>query len=222
MLRKAIHARRDELIALAIANGGNTRGDAKFDIDGASGTLAAYADLGAKLGDAQFLADGERHPARPLARASSASTCACRAHGVAVHINAFNFPAWGLAEKLACALLAGMPVITKPATATALVAHRIVELSSRPSVLPPGALSLRRAAAPGDLLDAPRRGRTCSRSPARRDTARDAARATRTWSRTAVRVNVEADSLNAAVLGPDVDAGSRGRTACSSPTSCAT
>src|SRR5512135_562200 len=58
-MSRAIHAKRDELIALAIKNGGNTRSDAKFDIDGASGTLAAYADLGAELGGAKVLADGE-------------------------------------------------------------------------------------------------------------------------------------------------------------------
>ena len=58
-MSRAIHAHRDELIGLAIENGGNTRSDAKFDIDGASGTLAAYADLAAELGDARVLPDGE-------------------------------------------------------------------------------------------------------------------------------------------------------------------
>jgi oxepin-CoA hydrolase/3-oxo-5,6-dehydrosuberyl-CoA semialdehyde dehydrogenase len=57
-----------------------------------------------------------------------------------VHINAFNFPGWGLCEKLACAVLAGMPVLAKPATATALVAHRLVQLFA--PVLPPGVLQL--------------------------------------------------------------------------------
>jgi oxepin-CoA hydrolase/3-oxo-5,6-dehydrosuberyl-CoA semialdehyde dehydrogenase len=63
-----------------------------------------------------------------------------RRRGVAVHINAFNFPGWGLCEKLACAVLAGMPVLAKPATATALVAHRLVQLFA--PVLPPGVLQL--------------------------------------------------------------------------------
>src|SRR5689334_9191157 len=58
-MSRAIHANRDALIEVAIKNGGNTRGDAKFDIDGASGTLAAYADLGKELGDQRFLLDGE-------------------------------------------------------------------------------------------------------------------------------------------------------------------
>src|SRR5262245_33160477 len=56
---KLIHGHRDELIALAVANGGNTRSDAKFDIDGAAGTLAAYAELGAQIGAVKFLTDGE-------------------------------------------------------------------------------------------------------------------------------------------------------------------
>jgi 3,4-dehydroadipyl-CoA semialdehyde dehydrogenase len=58
-MSKAIHAHRDELLDLAIRNGGNTRGDAKFDIDGAWGTLAYYAELGKELGDSRFLVDGD-------------------------------------------------------------------------------------------------------------------------------------------------------------------
>ncbi|NVL83779.1 aldehyde dehydrogenase family protein, partial [Escherichia coli] len=58
-MSRAIHAKRDELLSIAQANGGNTRGDAKFDVDGASGTLAAYADLGAELGDTHVLVDGD-------------------------------------------------------------------------------------------------------------------------------------------------------------------
>ena len=79
--------------------------------------------------------------------------------GVAVHINAFNFPAWGFAEKAACALLAGMPVITKPATATALVTERSIELIVEAGFLPEGALQLI-VGSTGDLLDRlGRRGR---------------------------------------------------------------
>ena len=72
--------------------------------------------------------------------------------GVAVHINAFNFPAWGFAEKAACALLAGMPVITKPATATALTTERCIELIVEAGILPEGALQLI-IGSTGDLLD---------------------------------------------------------------------
>src|SRR6185436_7425944 len=72
--------------------------------------------------------------------------------GVAVHVNACNFPAWGLAEKLATAILGGMPVVSKPATATALVAFRMTELFVESGLLPDGAFSLV-AGSPGDLLD---------------------------------------------------------------------
>src|SRR5262249_27214001 len=145
------HAKRDELIGLAIANGGNTRGDAKFDIDGAIGTLAAYADLAPELGDTHVLADGDGTQLGRSARLFGQHFYVPRL-GVAVHINAFNFPAWGLAEKAATALLAGMPVLSKPATSTALVAHRIVEILVDAKVLPEGALSFV-CGAPGDLLD---------------------------------------------------------------------
>src|SRR5205085_6793620 len=92
-LGKAIHAARDPLIELAIANGGNTRSDAKFDIDGASGTLAAYADLGKELGDQRFLLDGEGIQLGRAPRFFGQHVIVPR-HGVAVHVNAFNFPAW--------------------------------------------------------------------------------------------------------------------------------
>ena len=126
-MSKAIHAHREELLDLAAQNGGNTRSDGKFDIDGATGTLAYYAKLGASLGAKQVLEDGEmislaRNP-RWVGRHVYTSL-----GGVAIHINAFNFPAWGFAEKAATAILAGMPVVNKPATSTALVAARIAEI----------------------------------------------------------------------------------------------
>src|SRR5690349_10749561 len=138
-LAKAIHGAREELIALAVANGGNTRGDAKFDIDGGAVTLAHYAELGTKLGSAAMLGDGEPVQVGRTARMAGQHVWV-RRHGVAVHVNAFNFPGWALCEKLAPALLAGMPVISKPATATALVAHRLVELFA--PLLPAGTLQL--------------------------------------------------------------------------------
>src|SRR5262249_45487950 len=114
-MSRAIHAERDALIEIPIANGGNTRSDAKFDIDGASGTLAFYAALGDKLGSARFLVDGELEQLARSPRFVGGHVQVPR-RGAAVHINAFNFPAWGLGEKAACAILAGMPVVSKPAT----------------------------------------------------------------------------------------------------------
>jgi oxepin-CoA hydrolase/3-oxo-5,6-dehydrosuberyl-CoA semialdehyde dehydrogenase len=203
-MSRAIHARRDELIGLAIANGGNTRGDAKFDIDGAIGTLAAYADLAAELGEGTILADGDAVQLGRGARLFGQHVYVSR-EGVAVHVNAFNFPAWGLAEKAATALLAGMPVITKPATSTALVAHRIVEILVEGSVLPEGALSLVCGSA-GDLLDR-LGGQDVLAFTGSSVTAAKLREGSSIVTR-ATRINVEADSLNAAVLGPDVEPGS--------------
>src|SRR5258705_4672560 len=202
-MAKAIQAHRDELLDLAVANGGNTRSDAKFDVDGAIFTLQAYAELGATLGAAKFLIDGEgvQLGRSPRFHGQHVSV---PGHGVAVHINAFNFPAWGLAEKAASALLAGMPVLSKPATSSAMVAHRVMEILVEKKVLPEGALSLL-VGAPRDLpallgsqdvLAFTGSGDTGARI-----------RALPNIIREAVRVNVEADSLNAAVLGPDAEPG---------------
>ncbi len=200
----ALHAHRDELIDLAMANGGNTRGDAKFDIDGATGTLQHYAEIGRSWGSARVLLDGDairlsrsprligRHVQLPLT-------------GVAIHINAFNFPAWGFAEKAAVALLAGMPVITKPATSTALVAARCMEILVERKVLPPGVFSMI-AGSVGDLLDHVTSQDVIAFTGSNATGTRIAGRPG--FVSAGVRVNVEADSLNAAVLGPDVEPGS--------------
>jgi 3,4-dehydroadipyl-CoA semialdehyde dehydrogenase len=213
-LAKAIHGAREELIALAVANGGNTRGDAKFDIDGGSVTLSHYAELGAKLGGTSslaeggealgsvtrgLLADGEPIQVGRTARMGGQHVWA-RRRGVAVHINAFNFPAWGLCEKLACAVLAGMPVISKPATATALVAHRLAQLFE--PLLPAGVMQLLVGPA-GKLLDHLTAGDVVAFTGGS-----STARTLRTHPKIiehGVRLNIEADSLNAAILGPDVE-----------------
>ena len=198
-LAKVIHGAREELIALAVANGGNTRGDAKFDIDGGSVNLSHYAELGAKLGSTKILADGEPIQIGRTARLVGQHVYTRRA-GVAIHINAFNFPGWGLCEKLAPALLAGVPVIAKPATATAHVAHRMVELFA--PLLPAGALQLLIGPA-GSLLDHVAPGDAIAFTGGS-----STARSIRGHAKViaaSVHVNVEADSLNAAVLGPDID-----------------
>jgi 3,4-dehydroadipyl-CoA semialdehyde dehydrogenase len=205
-LSKLVHANRDELIALAIANGGNTRGDAKFDIDGGSGTLAAYAELGASIGKVKFLVDGEIIQLTRSVRFCGQHIAVPR-QGVAVHVNAFNFPAWGMLEKAAVALLAGVPVISKPATSTALVAHRIVELILDAKILPPGALSFV-AGSTGDLLSH-LQGQDVLAFTGSSDTGR-MLRGNENVVASSVRVNVEADSLNAAVLGPDLARDSEG------------
>jgi 3,4-dehydroadipyl-CoA semialdehyde dehydrogenase len=203
-MSRAIHAHRDALIEIAIRNAGNTRSDAKFDIDGASGTLAAYADLGRELGDQRFLLDGDGIQLGRSPRFFGQHVAVPRS-GVAVHVNAFNFPAWGLAEKAACALLAGMPVISKPATSTSLLAFRLMEILVEGKILPPGALSFV-AGAPGDLLTH-LGGQDVLAFTGSSDTGA-AIRLLPNIARSSVRVNVEADSLNGAVLGPDVAPGS--------------
>ena len=201
---EVLYANREELIDLSISNGGNTRNDAKFDVDGATATLLAYVDVGKQLGDCHLMNDGEpvqlgrtpryagRHILSPL-------------HGAAVHINAFNFPAWGMIEKAAVALLAGMPVVSKPATSTAMLAYRMTELITESAALPEGSFSFL-AGSVGDLLEhlGPQdvlafTGSGQTGAVLRRLDAH---------TQRSVRVNVEADSLNAAIMGPDVDAGS--------------
>jgi oxepin-CoA hydrolase/3-oxo-5,6-dehydrosuberyl-CoA semialdehyde dehydrogenase len=198
-LAKAMHGAREELIALAVANGGNTRSDAKFDIDGGALALSHYAELGAKLGATQLLADGAPVQVGRTARLSGQHAWVRRS-GVAVQINAFNFPSWGLCEKLACALLAGMPVIAKPATATALVAHRLTELFA--PRLPAGALQLLVGPA-GALLDQLGPGDVVAFTGSSA-TARTLRSHPSVVARGA-RLNIEADSMNAAVLAPDVE-----------------
>jgi 3,4-dehydroadipyl-CoA semialdehyde dehydrogenase len=195
----AIHGAREELIALAIENGGNTRSDAKFDIDGASATLAYYAGLAGKLGAGKMLVDGEALQVGRTARMGAQHVWLSRP-GIAVHINAFNFPAWGLAEKAACALLAGLPVISKPATATALVAHRMMEVFA--PLLPAGVLQLLCGPA-ADLLDHLGPGDALAFTGS--SGTAQILRSHRNVIAHSVRLTIEADSLNAAVLGPDVD-----------------
>lgn len=203
-MSKAIHGKRDELFQSAMANGGNTRSDAKFDIDGAWGTLAAYADLGAELGDTKVLADGDAIQLGRSPRLFGAHVYLPR-EGVAVHVNAFNFPAWGLAEKAAAALLAGMPVISKPATSTALLAYRIMEVLVDAKLLPPGALQFI-AGSTGKLLDL-LGGQDVLAFTGSSFTGATLRRGVGITER-GTHINVEADSLNAAVLGPDVEDGS--------------
>jgi oxepin-CoA hydrolase/3-oxo-5,6-dehydrosuberyl-CoA semialdehyde dehydrogenase len=194
---------RTELLEIGIVNGGNTRADAKFDVDGAIATLLAYAEIGAALGSARLLADGEGIQLGRSPRFHGQHVSVPR-QGVAVHVNAFNFPAWGFAEKAAVALLAGMPVLSKPATSSAMLAHRIVELLVERKLLPEGALSLLAGGA-GDLLS--HLGQQDVLAFTGSGATAESIRALPNVVRHSVRVNVEADSLNAAVLGPDADPG---------------
>jgi 3,4-dehydroadipyl-CoA semialdehyde dehydrogenase len=197
-MSRALREHRDELLELSRINNGTTAGDGAFDIDGATGAFAYYAALSRNLDGAVVPEDTPT--AIGPSEAFSGRHLLLPRPGVAVHINAFNFPAWGFAEKAACALLAGMPVITKPATATALVAVRCVEIIDAAGILPDGALQLI-CGSTGDLLD--RLGpQDVVAFTGSADTARKL-RSRAQLQHANARFNVEADSLNAAVLGPD-------------------
>lgn len=196
-------ANRARYEAIAIVNSGNTRSDAAIDIDGGIGTLRYYARLGSFLAGASALIDDK--PMR-LAKAENyqAMHLLMPRRGVAVHINAFNFPSWGLWEKAAVALLAGVPVLAKPASATALLAHAMVRDVVAGKVLPDGALNLLCGGA-GDLLA----HLTSDDVVAFTGSAETAARV-RGHANVVARsipVNIEADSINSAVLAPHAAAG---------------
>jgi 3,4-dehydroadipyl-CoA semialdehyde dehydrogenase len=192
-------ANRSNYEAIAIANSGNTKTDAAIDIDGGIGTLKYYARLGANLGDARALLDEK--PVR-LAKAENfqAIHLMVPRRGVAVHINAFNFPSWGLWEKAAVSLLAGMPVLAKPASATALLAHAMVRDVIAAKIVPDGGFNLLCGGA-GDLLE----HLTSDDVIAFTGSAETAARVRGHPNVVArsVAVNIEADSINAALLAPD-------------------
>jgi len=200
-LSKAIHAAREELIELSIRNAGATRGDAKFDLDGATGTLAAYAHLAKGLPAGGFLPDGASDQLGRGARFFGQHAFVPK-QGAAVHVNAFNFPAWNMGEKMACALLAGMPVIEKPGTPTALVAWRVARLVVDSGVLPEGAFQFV-AGSLGDLLDHMGPQDVLAFTGSSGTGAK--LRGHPNLVRNNVHVNVEADSVNAAILGHDVD-----------------
>ena len=196
----ALAARRDEWFEIARKNSGNTKADASIDVDGSIGTLKYFAKIGSKLGDTHLLRDGG---AMRLARDANFQGLhvGVPLDGVAVHINAFNFPAWGLWEKAAVSLLAGVPVFAKPATSTAWLAQEMVSAVIDAGVLPPGALSIL-CGSPNDLLDHLQLGDAVAFTGSA-DTG-DGIRQHKRVRQQNIRVNIEADSLNSALLGPDV------------------
>jgi oxepin-CoA hydrolase/3-oxo-5,6-dehydrosuberyl-CoA semialdehyde dehydrogenase len=200
---KKLREHRAELLELSRQNNGATAGDGSFDVDGGGGALAVYGNLGLALGERKSLLDGGGDQ---LGRTDAfwSQHVAVPKRGVAVHVNAFNFPAWGFAEKFACAFLAGVPAIVKPATATAWTAHRTVEIVLGAGLLPEGALQLV-VGGTGDLLD--RLGAQDVLAFTGSAATAMALRGKRNLLAASVAVNVEADSLNAAVLAPDAAPG---------------
>src|SRR5689334_12650202 len=184
---------------------GATRGDSWIDIDGGIGTLFAYASRGRReFPDETYFVDGGpealskggtfigRHICVPL-------------EGVAVQINAFNFPVWGMLEKLATSFLAGMPSIVKPATVTCYLTEVIARAIVESNILPRGSFQLVCGSA-GDLLDHLTSQDTLAFTGSAA-TARQL-RSTPAILEHNVRFNQEADSLNFSMLGPDAVVGS--------------
>jgi oxepin-CoA hydrolase/3-oxo-5,6-dehydrosuberyl-CoA semialdehyde dehydrogenase len=195
---------RDELYALS-ARTGATLGDSKFDVDGGIGVVLTYAGKGRReLPNDTIYVDGDVEPLGRGGTFLGQHVCSSLL-GVAVQVNAFNFPVWGPLEKFAPAFLAGVPSLVKPASQTAYLTARLAELIVDSGLLPEGTLQLVAGSA-GDLLDhvTPQDVVSFTGSAA-------TARTLRTHPaivRHAVRFNAEADSLNCSILGPDAIPGS--------------
>jgi oxepin-CoA hydrolase / 3-oxo-5,6-dehydrosuberyl-CoA semialdehyde dehydrogenase len=198
-LAQAIIARKEELYDLSL-NTGATRADSWIDIEGGAGTLFAYASKGKReLPNERFIIDGDMEG---LSKTGSfiGQHLYTSLQGVAIHINAYNFPVWGMLEKLASTFLAGMPAIVKPASATGYVAEHAVRIMIESGLLPEGALQLVSGSA-GDLLDY----LTCQDIVAFTGSAKTSMLLQQhpVMARHAVRFTAERDSLNASILGPD-------------------
>jgi oxepin-CoA hydrolase/3-oxo-5,6-dehydrosuberyl-CoA semialdehyde dehydrogenase len=179
---------------------GATRADSWVDIEGGIGNLFANASLRRKFPDDVICIDGESHN---LSKQNSfmGTHILSPKEGVAIHINAFNFPVWGMLEKIAVNLLAGMPAIVKPATVTSYLTEAVVKEIIASKILPEGSLQLLCGSA-GDLLN-----HVCSQDVV---TFTGSATTGLMLKKTPailnenVPFNMEADSLNCIVLGEDV------------------
>ncbi|GAA4397761.1 phenylacetic acid degradation bifunctional protein PaaZ [Actinomadura sp. NPDC048032] len=196
---------REELYALSAMTGA-TLNDSKFDVDGGIGVLFAYASKGKReLPNDTVLVEGDVEPLGKGGTFVGQHLCT-PSRGVAVQINAFNFPVWGPLEKLAPAFLAGVPSLIKPASQTAYLTARLVELIVEAGILPEGSVQMV-CGEPRDLLDHLTEqdivGFTGSASTAR------LLRTHPVIVGNAVRFNAEADSLNCSVLGPDATPGTK-------------
>lgn len=203
-MAKYLMERKDEFYQ-ASAAAGATKADCWVDVDGGIGTFFAYSSMGRReLPNETFHVEGAvqalskdgsfvgRHICVPL-------------EGTAVHINAFNFPCWGMLEKLAPTFLGGMPAIVKPATVTSFVTEKVVRAMIESGILPDGALQLI-VGSVGDLFDhfdsqdvvtftgSATTGRKLKTHPS--------------IVENSVRFNMEADSLNFSMLAPDATPGS--------------
>jgi oxepin-CoA hydrolase/3-oxo-5,6-dehydrosuberyl-CoA semialdehyde dehydrogenase len=195
--------RKEKFYEISAATGA-TKTDSWVDIEGGIGTLFAYASRGRReFPDETFYLDGETEPLSKGGSFVGRHICV-PLEGVAVHINAFNFPCWGMLEKLGPTLLAGVPAIVKPATATSYLTEAMVREIIASEILPAGALQLI-VGSVGDLLD----HLICQDLVTFTGSAATG-RKLKTHPRLiaeSVRFNMEADSLNFSMLGPDAAPG---------------
>ncbi|HET9402353.1 MAG TPA: 3,4-dehydroadipyl-CoA semialdehyde dehydrogenase [Candidatus Acidoferrales bacterium] len=196
-------ANRDEYFRISQENLGATQADASFDVDGAIYTIKYYAKIGRALGESKFLKEGTQISLSKTG-AFVGGHFLLPTKGVALFINAFNFPAWGLCEKAAPAILSGVPFLIKPATPTAWLAHRMVEDVVKANILPEGAISIVCGSA-RDLLDHVLEGDMVSFTGSAETAAK--VRGNSNVIRRSTRVNIEADSVNSAILGPEAAPG---------------
>ncbi len=201
---KLLQSKRDDYYAISLANSGTTKADSGVDVDGGIFTLGFYAKLGAALGDAKTLTDGAA-AVMSKDQLFQSQHLMVPIRGLALFINAFNFPSWGLWEKAAPALLSGVPVVVKPATVTAWLTHQMVKDVVDAGILPPGAISIVCGSSAG-LLDALTPFDVLSFTGSA-DTAATI-RSHPSIARDSVRANIEADSLNVSILGEDAQPGS--------------
>jgi oxepin-CoA hydrolase/3-oxo-5,6-dehydrosuberyl-CoA semialdehyde dehydrogenase len=195
--------RKEQFYAISAWTGA-TRTDHWIDIDGGIGTLFAYASRGRReFPDEPYFVDG---PVEALSKGGGfvGRHICVPLEGVAVHINAFNFPVWGMLEKLATSLLAGVPAIVKPATVTSYLTEAVFSAMIESRILPAGAIQLVVGSA-GDLLD----HLTCQDAVAFTGSAwtGQLLKKTPAMMEHNVRYNQEADSLNFSMLGPDAAPG---------------
>lgn len=202
-MAKHLMERKDAFYAVSAWTGA-TKGDSWIDIDGGIGTLFAYSSRGRReFPNETFYVEG---PTEPLSKGGTfvGRHICVPLEGVAVQINAFNFPVWGMLEKLAPSFLAGVPSIVKPATATSYLTEAVVREMIAAGIFPEGTLQLICGSA-GDLLD------HVSEQDAVAFTGSAATgrmlKESKAIVEHSVRFNMEADSLNCAILGPDAAPG---------------
>lgn len=202
-LAKYLIARKERFYELS-QHTGATKADSWIDIDGGISSLFVISSKARReMNDDPFYVDG---PMEQLSREGTfiGQHLCVPLHGVAVQINAFNFPVWGMLEKLGPAIIAGMPVIVKPAPAGSYLTQAVVESMLESELLPEGALQFIAADKPGDLLDHLTNQDVIAFTGSK--STGDKLRTHPNIIKNSVRFNMETDSLNCSILGSDVSA----------------